>query len=236
MMKFKAAVLATALLSGVPTFAAELLTNGGFEAGNLSGWSRTGPHSGGCNSNYTVGTTGSTSGCTGFGPYNSFTNPTEGSYAAYNSLDGSAGSTYAISQTVLLPNAIGDATISWSDAAGGGAGWNWAQPRTFSVDLFNGAALIGNVYNATFTNNGGAGFFQNWTVRSIDVMSLLSGFGGQSVTLRFSNFIPQTSTGPASFAIDNVSFDATAVPEPAMLGLFGLGVAGLAGLRRRKRA
>lgn len=236
MNKFKAAFLATALLSAVPTVAAEVLTNGGFESGNLNGWTRTGPSSGGCGTNYTVGSTGTTTGCTGFSPYGSFVTPTEGSFAAYNSLDGSAGSTYAISQTVLLPNSIGDATISWSDAAAGGSGWNWPQPRTFSVDLFDGAALIGNVYSATFTNNNGAGFFQGWTIRSVDVMSLLSGFGGESVTLRFSNYIPQSSTGPASFGLDNVSFDVTAVPEPGMIGLFGLGIVGLAGLRRRKRA
>jgi hypothetical protein len=61
-----------------------------------------------------------------------------------------------------------------------------------------------------------------------DISSALAVLGASSYVLAFEQFVPQNFTGPAQFAIDNVSLDVK-VPEPASLGLLGLAAA-----RRRK--
>lgn len=63
---------------------------------------------------------------------------------------------------------------------------------------------------------------------------------GFAVTDYAFNLWPRLGAGSnnqiSDFAPDNSSFRATAVPEPASLSLLGLGVAGMAALRRRRPA
>lgn len=59
--------------------------------------------------------------------------------------------------------------------------------------------------------------------------SLASGSG--TVFLRFDSSIPSNTPDYAQVELDNISLDATPIPEPAMAGL---GLLGLAALRRRR--
>jgi hypothetical protein len=106
--------------------------------------------------------------------------------------------------------------------------------RTFSVDFFQGTTLIGNAFLYTVPFVDGT---TSWTAVALNVYGLLSGYAGQTVELRFSDFIPQSWTGPAGLGLDAVSLEATVpatVPEPTLLTLLGVGFAGI-GYRRTRR-
>ena len=76
---------------------------------------------------------------------------------------------------------------------------------------------------------------QDWVSHSTDVTNALLGNAGQTVTLRISNVVPESFTGPAGFGNDDISLDIaiSAVPEPGSLALVGLALAGLAVSRRK---
>lgn len=197
----------------------ELVTNGGFETGTLSGWSTSGLGTGGgCpsgNRDWNVSSSSST-GCS------SVSNPAGSSYAAYTMGDGTGPLTYKLFQTIVDPLGATSGTLSfdWTSINTSDSG------RTLSV-LLNGTSVFSS---STFGNFA-------WTHVSVDVGSLLAANAGTSITLEFDNFIPRTWTGPAGLGLDNVSIAATAsaVPEPASLALLGLGFAGLLNSRRKAK-
>ena len=109
-----------------------LLANGGFESGNLTGWSTNGSVASGCNTSWRVasGTVAAdTTGCLAVPA------PPEGTYAAFNSFNGPAGSLYLLQQTFTMPATVASAILNWSDA------FNWSfgpgQARVFSVQVLD---------------------------------------------------------------------------------------------------
>jgi hypothetical protein len=65
----------------------------------------------------------------------------------------------------------------------------------------------------------------NWSLRSLDVL-----LSPESYTLTFS---PEGVPQGLDTLLDNVSLNATAVPEPSSLTLIGAGLLGLLAFRRR---
>lgn len=208
---------------GIPTMAeaANLVVNGGFETGDFTGWDVTTNGIGGCDTNWNVGTTGTETGCS------SVDSPIEGSFAAYSSFDGAGPQSFILSQDILLSDSVESATLSWLQAVRHTI--FVGEPRTFSVNI-NGTAID----TQSFSGFGGDG---SWTEFSIDATDALSAFAGETVTLSFEQFIPDSFSGPAGFGLDAVSLDVVggpsdAIPEP--LTILGSALAlGLGGATRK---
>ena len=219
--------------------AAELIVNGGFETGTLSGWTTSGlTVAGGCGAglnatDWTVSNTGTATNCSNPGA------PPVGSFAAYNMFDAGAPTTYRLRQAVVLPNAITAATLAWRDSITDN---HSGAPRVFSVNVLNasGTVVLATLYtfNSTNTNTG-------WVSRSVNATAALAPLSGQSVILEFSAAIPAAWTGGAGMGLDAVSFDVTgsaaapaSIPtlsEWALIGLSSLvALFGIARMRRRQ--
>jgi hypothetical protein len=222
-----------ALVSGQAK-ALEVITNGGFETGDLTAWTTAGVPVGstvgacgvGANTrDWNVSDSGSATNCNNPG------DPVFGSYAAYNMFN--AGTTaplsYDLRQVIVLPPGLVAATLSWADALSWAFGGS--SPRVFSIDLFDPTfrTRIDNVYTNALTppTDGSTG----WITHARDISSLVSPFAGASVGLQLSASVPESWTGGAGMGVDEVSLEVT-VPEPPVIALFGIGLA-VIGCRRR---
>jgi hypothetical protein len=223
--------LIAALLAAFSTLAiqpayaitAQLLTNGGFESGNLAGWTTSGLGSNTCSSggqDWNVAPVSST-GCTVVAP------PAVGTFAAYVMNDGFAGTNYILSQQFSVAAGLTSATLSFVA--------NFVAPtasgRKLTVGLYKNTTLLGNV--AIIDTSGGP---TPWLTWSIDVSALLVGQVGSDFSLRFTNSIPVSWTGPGGLGLDNVSLLANfvAVPAPAGAALLGTAIGLLGWLRLRR--
>ncbi len=228
------ACLFTGVSSAAPV---QVLVNGGFETGDFTGWNEVTNSGGrGCNTDWYVSTTDTQ--CQQR-PEVRLNSATEGKYAAYNSFDGFAGTTYTIEQDVAL-GSVAAATLDFSYTVGWdfGLGPRSHHERVFSVSFLDaGDSLIGAAYVLGIGPSDGIRGFIDWTNISLDVTSILSGYDNQTVTLVANVFIPERKTGPGSFGLDDVNLQISAVPLPAAVYLFVGGLLAMtgAGARFRRR-
>ena len=219
----KKAVATTALLAlSFTASGQQLIQNGGFESGDFTGWTATNQGTGSCATDWTVGTSGSATGCT------SVADPFEGDFAAYNSFDGAGPLEYRLSQTVSLPSGITSAELAWVQSYALSI-FSGASPRTFNVLITDAddATVHGTVSSQSFSGSESSG--GEWEQFNEDVTSVLEPLGGSTVNVVFVNVIPESFTGPAGFGLDAVSLTVEATPpapvEPtAIPSLSSLGI------------
>jgi hypothetical protein len=99
--------------------------------------------------------------------------------------------------------------------------WDAATGEGAALEVFNGTTLLGSI-----TLPGGLGAFTGFMTTGGDV----------ATSVRFSPASADGTSGGEGFGLDNLAaVNATAVPEPATLTVFGgLLVAGLVSMRRRR--
>jgi hypothetical protein len=255
--------VAFGLVAGEYATATPLLTNGGFEAG-LTGWAASSFSVGGgnvtgvcCDTRFgLVGSGVSTVGQTGgaisgtyslFGDFDggtsisSQTNPATGKLRN-DTLDFRLGQTfqksgYYSSALLTFDFRVDYGQFSQYETIRDGG----VLQRSLTATLSQGGTSSTEYSylvptDAYLVNNG----LQMVSV-SVDVSSFLNNLNDGNVTLDFDRLVPQNFTGQSYFELDNVSIGATpgippnSVPEPASLALLGLGFAGVAASRQRKK-
>lgn len=215
---------------GVEASVVNLIVNGGFETGSLAGWTAVSSNAdtGGCNSGWTVSGFGAATGCSGV------SNPL-GSKAAYQSFDGYGPKTRTLSQSFVVPE-LGSALLQFWDSYSFNIVLGKELPRSLDVNIVSGG-VTENVFHFLSPVGFGTGY-SAFTLQSVDLTDVLFKHVGETVQLAFVTTIPETFSGPAGLGLDNISLNLTEpvakIPEPASLGLLGLGLAGLSLIRRRK--
>ena len=220
-------IAAALIASATAANATNIITNGDFETGTLAGWTNAGDGYG-YNAFYEVVNNG------GATPISGHTKPVNANGGGYFAISdqNSAGNEILI-QSFTIAGASQTLSFDWYDnnttSFTNDGALNYNTSQTMRVDI------LGSGAGATDT---GTGVVQNlllnqtssgWTT-SLFNLNLAAG----TYQLRFAS---NECCSFQEFGIDNVVLnDATAVPEPAMLGLFGLGAIGLGLSRRRKAA
>jgi len=226
--------LATSLLLGGAGRAdtIQLITNGGFETGDLTGWTQTDqPNSGGFY--YVSNSTTLPFGFPTVGPASGMF------YAVSFEFDPSAN---ALTQSFTVTPGASKVILSFdmfvnNYAEGVAVGpLDYTQGVQFAtVDLLTGSANPLSTAPADVLENFYAGIDSGsnpnpYTHYSFDITSLVS--GGGTFQVRFGQGV---TFNELNQGIDNVSIRETVgVPEPSSLALFGLGGLALAGWRRWK--
>jgi len=220
--------------------ASQLIVNGGFETGNLSGWTvATQPGSiAGSNFFAVSGTTTPQSGLSTAGP-------ASGSFYAVS--DGSGPEAHALIQSFTIPGPASSVVLSFSlfvNSLGGsivnpiGLDFTDGANQHARVDILKagasafdtGAGVLKNFYLGT-----DAGPNPNaYTNDTFNITSLVG--GGGTFQLRFAEV---DNVNFLNMGVDNVSINftpASGIPEPSSLASSALGIALLVRLRLRRRA
>ena len=218
------------------TRADQIITNGTFETGDLSGWTvvnETGFGSWSIQS-------GTSSPSIGF----SVPPPPEGMYAAMTDEFGPEST--IMYQDFVVPTTVTSAILSFDLYINNHAG-NFFSPASLStadfpnqqmrIDITTSSAdpfsvdpadVLQNIYQTMPGDPAVSGY----TSISTDLTSLLSSYLGETLRLRFAQVETEYffNTG-----VDEVSLAVRSVPEPSSLAMFGLGGLTVFGLYRRRK-
>ena len=181
--------------------AAELVTNGGFETGNFSGWTATNPTSPW--RLWTVSGSGQGGGpADGFTPVPVVTSVQQGTFNAWNGVAAGTGQSFTLTQDVALPAGF-NIKMSWMDRYQ----MNFTQfctsgcgTSTYAVEVLNTSnVLLQTLYTVTTVTN------TNTNTGWVNHVVNLTAFRGQTVRLRFRTTVSLSLQGPGQIEIDAVS-------------------------------
>ena len=218
-------IIALLLLIPLLTQAATI-TNGGFETGDLTGWTFTGETENSFSSRVEGG---SFSGATGWANNFGFFTPApmEGTYSFFSGFDGPV-------QEITLSQDIGIIDESTKAVVFDvRAGWDLQTYSQQSSDVINnGGVVLDREIKVVITdNNTGETLLSQSLFNAVGGEKILdSGFQtvgiefenivGSDVTMAFVQNIPQAYTGPALIQLDNIQLQETFIPEPSSYALF----------------
>ena len=183
---------------------ANVVANCGFETGDFRGW---------VTQDLKTPLLPLSVGPAGVSPgFDLFTNtPTEGTFAALTGFDGDGPGTIELAQDVVLRRGVSTLRFDYR------AGWNLAD---------FGAATMSRKFRVDVQPRGGGAALQSTLILTAPVGSVvldtgilagnvdLSRFAGTAVRIAFAWVVPEYATGPAFFALDNVSVFGPSRPTP----------------------
>lgn len=184
---------------------AELVTNGGFETGNFSGWTATNAAS--AWRLWTVSASGFGGNDGGvFVPVPNATSVQQGSFNAWNGVTAGTNQSFTLTQNVTLPAGF-LIRMTWMDRYQ----MNHTQFCTtncgtaqYFVEILNTSnVLLQTLYTVTTPTNTNSN--TGWVNHVVD----LSAFAGQTIRLRFRTLVSLDLRGPGQVEIDAVSVQNT---------------------------
>lgn len=197
--------------------AANIIVNGDFETGNLSGWSNA------TNRYYADSNNGGTTPASG---RPSPINANGGNFFAVGDQNNSGAT--VLSQSFTVSGATVSISFDWfNNTYFGHTGTNLTGTQSQRVDIMTA--------NASATDTGAgvvANLMLNQTANAWQTALYSLSLAAGSYKLRFASY---ECCSHQNFGVDNVSVSEE-VPEPAMIALFGLGAAALGLARRRRKA
>lgn len=207
----------TLLLLPHKTSAAELVTNGGFETGNFTGW--TAINGSGAWRTWTVSGSGSGGDDgSGFSPVPTSTAVQQGTRNAWNGIAGNANSSFQLYQDITIP--VGNfVRMTWNDryqmnhTQYCSTGCGTAQ---YFVEIVNPAtnAVLQTLYAVTTPTN------TNTNTGYVNHLADLTAYQGQTIRLRFRTFVSVSYAGPGQLEVDAVSVQ-TLQPTSAAVSFGG---------------
>lgn len=222
-----------ALLLCVQARASQLVINGGFETGDLTGWTLT-TESG--SSGELVAWNSTTN---PLSPY-STVGPASGSWFALTDQNGPGAYSLTQSFTVVPGSTVIFSFDLFANANGpvstpASLDYNTSDNEQARVDLLSGsasafalgAAVLENLYDGADSGTNP----NPYTSYSFDISSEVA--AGGTFQIRFAE---ADNAGNFNLGVDNVSLDATSSPEPATVGMVFAGLMGMAAALRRRRA
>ncbi len=178
------------------------MVNGGFELGDFSGWTAA--------SNGLPGLTPWTVGGAGLGYFGN-SSPREGAFDALNGFDGEAGLEYTLHREISLPLGMLSAQLTYYDRIQfDSLGVPSTQPRLYEATIRDLTGIpLALVAREEILLSGRPYTDLGWQRRSVD----LTPFAGQTVRLQITEFIPESSTGPAQIEFDDFRIQSRMIPE-----------------------